>query len=319
MNETDNFQEAVPTDIQSLKASMIKCTETLSDCMKIKTDDIIVKDKMKEIIKVRLEFQDFAEMSVDHCTKLSGYIVDLEGVVDLVNDKTICVEDFIDMIKSLSDETKDYEAISQDLLGQIKSFLDKFFHINADFKSYMNEIKEAIDEMNLELKDAENKKQKLEELYNKFKPKLWERALNIGATALGVAIAPELALAFVITYIISEYCRYDRTDLLDVAAELVKYQQNSIEKKTGDFNDLQVLTKAIADIALSFTTFKIFWDKQRETLSRILKNLNTASKENRVNKLKVKLIGKQLDKLKSSISDYNYTISKILTHDKMIN
>ncbi|CAG8833088.1 7119_t:CDS:2, partial [Racocetra persica] len=170
MNESDNYQEIVPADIQALKASITKCTETFSDCMQIKTNNIIVKDKMKEIIKVRLVFQNFVEKSVDHCTKLSGYIVDLEGVVDLVNDKTICVEDFIDMIKSLSNETKDYETISQDLLGQVKKFLDKFLYIHDDFKSYMNEIKEAIDEMNIELK-------------------------------------------------------YDRTDLIDVAAELVKYQQ----------------------------------------------------------------------------------------------
>ncbi|CAG8843883.1 37084_t:CDS:1, partial [Racocetra persica] len=78
-----------------------------------------------------------------------------------------------------------------------------------------------------------------------------------------------------------------QADLIDVAAELVKYQQSSIKKKK---DDLQVFTKAITDIALSFTAFKIFWDEQRETLSRIFKNLNTASKDNRVNKLKVKLI-----------------------------
>ncbi|KAF0428040.1 hypothetical protein F8M41_005921 [Gigaspora margarita] len=219
-------------DLNIAKDSIEQCIKLFSDCIQLKTDESVIKSHIKNIIKFRLEFLDLAEKSVDHCTKLLCYIVNLKAVISFIDDKTIHEENIIEELKSLSNETKDYEANLQALSEQIMKIINEFLNINDDFKSHIDKIK---------LKEA--------------------------------------------------------------------------KKRFGITQPYQI----IPDIAVSLTKFKLYWDEQRTTLSRILRNINNTGKGNRVNRLNIKVIGHLLENLKSSIFYYNYAISGTLTYEKMIN
>ncbi|CAG8686023.1 26811_t:CDS:2 [Dentiscutata erythropus] len=287
------------------------------------TNDNVIKDQIEKVTKFRLEFRDFVEKSVEYCTELSGYIRDLKGVVDLVDDKTIHKEDFIEEIKSLSDETKRHEGLSQALFEQIRKILEGFLDVNEDFKPYMNDTKKTNDKLVVELKVAENEKEKEMKLYDKIKPKHWERVLKFGLSGLGAAISPQVVMFSTIMFLFEDCYRSvnatKRLNLVNNANESIKNIQESKDENTELIKDLSILIQALAEISVSLSRFKLFWDNQRRTLSRIHKNLDTAGKGNRINTLKIKGIGNHLDKLKSSISDYNYTFLKTLTYDRMIN
>ncbi|RIB29787.1 hypothetical protein C2G38_2055821 [Gigaspora rosea] len=107
----------------------------------MKTDDIPIKNHLKEIIKFRLEFLDLAEKSVDHYTKLLGYIANSKAVIALIDDKTIREENIIEELKSLSYETKEYETILQAFSEQILNIIKEFLKINDDLKPHIDNIK----------------------------------------------------------------------------------------------------------------------------------------------------------------------------------
>ncbi|CAG8465782.1 6828_t:CDS:2 [Cetraspora pellucida] len=246
VSESDNVREIV----QTFKTSMTECIRVFSDCTQIKTDDLRIKNQLIEkVTNIRLKFRRFAEKSVDYCTKLSGYIVDLKGVIDLVSDEKIHKEDIIEELKSLSDETKDYDAISNDLFKQLM------------------------------------------DIDQKLQP-----SLQFGNNA-------------------------ERQEtLIKLLAEYINNKNNLKDEKTGLVKYLLDLTEAFAEIAISLSKFKIWWDKQRMILPKILNKLDNAEKENRINTLKVKLISGHLEILKSSISaisDCNYAILEMLMRDRI--
>ncbi|CAG8633759.1 14491_t:CDS:2 [Dentiscutata heterogama] len=171
-------------------------------------------------------------------------------------------EDFIEELKSLSVETKDHEAISQALFGQIMNILNEVLEVNDNFKSYTNDVKEIIDQLEVELKDAENKEQEVLNLYRKIKPKLWKRALKFGSTGLGTFISPEMAIYYAIAAILflledCNRCKNATKQLIlaNVATELIKNKQELKDEKAGSIKDLSVLIEALSEISASLTKY----------------------------------------------------------------
>ncbi|CAG8452395.1 5021_t:CDS:2 [Scutellospora calospora] len=322
-SESDNLQEIV----QAFKTSMTECIRIFSDCTQIKTDDLRIKNQLIEkVTTIRLEFRRFAEKSVDYCTKLSGYIVDLKGVINLVDDETIHKEDIIEELKSLSDETKDYDAISQDLFKQLMNIVEEFFDFKGESKSHKDEIEKKIAEIKIELKNAENKKQKAKELYDKVKPTLWKRVRSVGLTGVSGAILPEIGIIVAFLLLYADYSNRNKAaeqkTLIDALVKFINDKNNLKEEKTGLIKYLLDLTEAFAEIAISLYKFQVWWDKQRMIFPKILNKLDKAEKENRINTLQVKLISGYLEILKSSISaisDCNYAILEMLMRDRISN
>ncbi|CAG8461607.1 2386_t:CDS:2 [Cetraspora pellucida] len=323
-SESDNFQEIV----QAFKTSMTECIRTFSNCTQVETDDLRIKKQLiDKVTNIRLEFRMFAEKSVDYCTKLSSYIVDLKGVIDLVADETIHKEDIIEELKSLSDETKDYDAISQDLFKQLMNIVGEFVDFKGESKPHKDEIEKKIAEIKVELKNAENKKQKGEKLYDKIKPKLWMRVLAVGITGCyGAILGPEIAVICAILYLSADYLDGNNAarqkTIINALVESINDKNNLKEEKTGLIKYLSDLTEAFAEIAISLSKFNIWWNEQRKILPNILNKLDKAEKGNRINTLQVKLISGHLEILKSSISvisDCNYAILEMLMRDRISN
>ncbi|CAG8731481.1 26299_t:CDS:2 [Gigaspora margarita] len=131
---------------------------------------------------------DFHSIAIDKEGNLLAYITDLQVVIDHINDPTIHKEDIIEVIKPLLEEANEYYAISQSLLRQVGEIRDQFFDVKEEFQSYINDIEETIHKIEIELKEAEDKKQKADILYTIFKLKLWEGIIVV----TGMALAPEL-------------------------------------------------------------------------------------------------------------------------------
>ncbi|CAG8441505.1 11020_t:CDS:2 [Scutellospora calospora] len=317
MDESANLSSF---DMKDLKASMVECTKIFSDCTKMNSDNIIIREQIKNLFKLRLRFQDFAENSVDHGIKLSSYIVNFKGVVDLIDDPTIHKEDFIEELKSLEDETKEYKTVSENLFRSIKGFIDQFSASNKYIESYMDGIKKEIGKIEDNLNEIKNSKQRQVKLYEE--KKFWEGLFIVATTGLAIAIAPGAGLAIGIANLISTSIKDDHDlnyeTLINIANELIESLDESKEEKTELTKDLSALFEGFAKIAVTFVKFQLFWNSQKETLSKILQNLDNVEKINRINTLKVKLIGKQLDQLKSSVFDYNNTVLEIITYDRMI-
>ncbi|CAG8634654.1 6031_t:CDS:2 [Cetraspora pellucida] len=320
-------------NMQSMRANLESSIENFWQCIKVKSNDYIVKEETDKINFQREKFLSFIEGSIQQSHEIRKYVSNLQLLIKSFSDQPIS-DDNHRSLKSLLDDTERNLKSSEKLKDQANMVKDELVDIRNNLNKYKNDVQN----------DSSNIRSKTKDEFDKVNDEIksstttlavGSAAAGIGAvlTAVSVALAPftagaSIAIEAAIFGIIG-----GSAAIGGGAAVAIKEGMNRPTRwaKSGDIKekleqerkDLTVIIDKMEEdlksIIITIGQLVGYWENQTEIVSDLLDKVNETKTDGKVNNLVVRAIDKSLKELELDelyAKDFCVTIRGLLAKDQ---